>query len=329
MSGTNSAYAKLPLGVYVIAGAAALLGSLSANPLLSVVAIISLISFIKLLWRPGEPPVLAFAVSFQWLQVTSKVFHANYLGLPVESLRMYSEVTGAIWASLAGLWVLTLGIRFGIRKMPALHPGAIEHEARSLSITRVGLLYLALTLLTSGASAFASGMGGLRQIILAAASVKWVAFFMFAYLCLFRREKYLFLAAATVFEVIQGIGFFSGFKTVLFLLVIIVVAARVRVTLANLAGVMAIGLVLLFMGLAWTAIKGEYRNFLNQGTASQAVVVSDEEMISMLGQLVFALDPSDLADAADPLFRRLSYVDYFAATMYYVPAVAPHEGGSL
>ena len=51
MSGTNSAYAKLPLGVYVIAGAAALLGSLSANPLLSVVAIISLISFIKLLWR--------------------------------------------------------------------------------------------------------------------------------------------------------------------------------------------------------------------------------------------------------------------------------------
>lgn len=329
MSGISSAYAKLPFGVYVIAGAAALLGSLSANPLLSVVAIISLVSFIKLLWRPGEPPVLAFAVSFQWLQVTSKVFHANYLVLPVESLRMYSEVTGAIWASLAGLWVLTLGIRFGLRNMRALPLGMVDQQARSISITRVGLLYVGLTILTSGAAAFASGMGGLRQIILAAASVKWVAYFVFAYLCLYRREKYGLLILATAFEVVQGIGFFSGFKTVLFLLVIVIVTARVKVRMGSLAGITAVGMLLLVMGLAWTAIKGEYREFLNQGTSAQSVVVSDEQMLAKLGEMVFALDPSDLVDAADPLFRRLAYVDFFAATMDYVPAVAPHERGAL
>ena len=86
MNSPRSAYAVLPGWIYAIAAGAILLASLSANPLLSVAALLSLVAFIRLLWRPGEPPVLAFAVSFQWIQVTSKVFHANYLGLPVESL---------------------------------------------------------------------------------------------------------------------------------------------------------------------------------------------------------------------------------------------------
>lgn len=324
-----SPYVKLPFGVYAVAGGAILLASLSANPLLSVVAIVSLVSFINLLWRPGEPPVLAFAVSFQWIQVSSKLFHANYLGLPVESLRVHAEVTPAILASLAGLWVLTLGIRLGLRKLAPIPRGVVEHQAYSVSIIRVGLLYVGLTVLTSGVGAFASGMGGLRQIILAAASIKWVGFFVFAYLCLLRREKYVLLIAATLFEVVQGIGFFSGFKTVLFVLIIVFVTARVRVTMGNLAGITAVGAVLLVMGLAWTSIKEEYREFLNQGMATQAVVVSEDEMLGMLGELVFALDPQDLIDAMDPLFRRLSYVDYFAATMDYVPDVRPHENGAL
>lgn len=325
----DSPYASLPLGLYLAAASGVMLGALSPNPALTVAAIVSLIAFIKLLWRPGEPPVLLFAVGFQWLQVTAKVFHANYLGLPLEHISQFASIENAVWASLAGLWVLTGGIRLVLARMPSFEKRAVRSQAYDMSLMKIGLLYIGLTVLTSGISTFASGMGGLRQIILAAAAVKWVAYFLFAYVILVRREHVWILGLATTWEIVQGIGFFSGFKTVLFILIIVIVTARVRATRMRIGGIAAIGIVLLIMGLAWTAVKGEYRAFLNQGTGWQTVTVSNEEKVTMLADMLLSLNPSDLVEAADPLFSRIAYVDFFAAAMDYVPAARPHERGAL
>jgi hypothetical protein len=323
------AYATLPLGVYVVAGFAILLGALSPNPLLTVVSLVSLVAFIKLLWRPGETPVLVFAILVQWVHASSKIFQANYHGVPIEEISPYASVAAATWATLAGLWVITLAIRLALSRLGKRDYRTALHQVARLSLAKLGLLYALTTLALSSISPFAAGMGGLRQMILAAAGIKWVLFFLLIYAILVRRERYWILVAAAGYELIMGIGFFSGFKSPLFILLIAYFAARPRVTTGSAVFATAMGAFLIVLALGWTSVKLEFRSFLNQGTVWQTVEVSNEAKLAKLGELVVGLSLEDLDNSVDPLFRRLDAVQFFAATMDYVPAVRPHEGGMV
>ena len=107
--GSATPYARLPASLWALFGMLAALGLLTTNPLLTTTSILLLPVFMSLLWRPGETPVLLFAVSFQWLQVTAKVFHADVLRLDVTELSSYAigselpSVERAVWLGLFGL----------------------------------------------------------------------------------------------------------------------------------------------------------------------------------------------------------------------------------
>jgi hypothetical protein len=327
----GGAYATFPFGVYVVVAFAVVWASLTANPLLTIASVVSLLGFVKLLWRPGETPVLVFAAAFQWVQATSRVFHANYHGVPLESLSPFYSVTAATWASLAGLWVMVIGIRVVLSRLSRRDFRSMQTQVDQLSLGKVALVYAATTLIFSTFSigAVAASLGGLRQAVLAFAGIKWAFFFLLGYLVLVRREKYMILILAAGYELVMGVGFFSGFKTPLFMLVIIIAAARPRVSTGNAVAITALSAFLIVLGLAWTAVKPEFRAYLQQGSAMQQVRVSNEAVIAKLIDLVVDLDASDLDDAVDPLFRRLDAVQYFAASMDYVPSVRPHEGGEV
>ena len=332
----SSPYASLPGSLWLLFGLGALAGLLTPNPFLTAVSILLLPVFMTLLWRQGETPVLLFAVSFQWLQVTAKVFHANFLGIDVTSLSNYTlgselpSLASAIWLSLVGLTVLAVGMRLGMRKLGPVRWEEANHEVAGLSTNRAFLLYLLCTMLAAvlQANAWAAG-GGLVQILRGAVSIKWVGFFILGYIVLKRKEGYPFFAAAVVIEFVSGIGFFSGFKTVIFvtLLVIFTVRHRLKPT-AIAAGFVLFGALLIF-GAGWTSIKGEFRGYLNQGTNSQATLVSRSDQFDKLGELIGDLEWYDISVAMGELFGRIAYVDYFALSIDYVPEVLPHEGGSL
>lgn len=328
-----SPYVELPAGVWALFGAAALLGLTTVNPLLTAVSILAVPVFMSLLWRRGEAPVLLFAVGFQWLQVTARVFHANVQGVDVAEFSKYAVFGGApsieraVWMGLLGLVVLAVGMRLGMRKLGALDERRVFDETRLFSTDRAFILYLVCTgvatLLESAA------WGSLVQLFLAASKVKWVAFFVLGYLVLKRRERYLFFAVAVVFEFIAGIGFFSEFKTVFFITFIVIFTVYHHLRPGVVVGGAFVFAVLLVFGAAWTSIKGEYREFLNQGSGSQAVLVSQGEQLAKLGELVGTLSWDDVTYSMGDLFDRVSYVDYFAIVMDYVPEYTPHENGEL
>jgi hypothetical protein len=322
-------YARLPLGLYFVAGFAVLLGMLSPNPLLTVAALVSLVAFIKLLWRPGETPVLVFAVGFQWLQVTAKIFHANWLGMPIPYISEFASIEQAIWASLVGLWVLVIGIRIALSRLGPLNLDGVRAKAMRMSVARLALLYVVAAIISTTVGGIASQFPAIRQILLNVHALKWAAFFLFGYVALVKRDRQMWFVAAVAYEFVAGIGFFSGFKTPLFVSLLVYFTARVRISTGSLTvGAVLCGLLLVF-GLAWTAVKGEYRAYVTGGQATQGVTISGDDAMAKLIDLVVALDLKDLSDAADPLFRRVAYVDFFAATMDYVPAVHPHENGAI
>ena len=335
-SEAQNPYASLPASLWVLFGLGAFSGLLTPNPLLTAASILLLPVFMTLLWRPGETPVLLFAVSFQWLQVTAKVFHANVLGLDVTELSKYAlgsdlpSLEPAIWLSLVGLTVLAVGMRLGMRRLGPLDREQANWEAAGFSTGRAFLLYLLCTALAAvlQANAWAAG-GGLVQVLRAAVSIKWIGFFVFGYLVLKRKEGYPLLAAAVAIEFIAGIGFFSGFKTVIFVTLLVVFTVRYRLKPGAIAGGLVLFGALLIFGAGWTSIKGEFRAYLNQGTSAQAVLVSRADQFDKLAELIGELEWYDVSLAMGDLFGRVAYVDYFALSMDYVPDVLPHEGGEL
>jgi len=290
--------------------------------------------FVSLLWRPGETPVLLFAVSFQWLQVTAKVFHANVLGLDVTELSEYAVldlplIEQAVWLGLAGLIVLAVGMRVGMWKLGAGVGERARVEAEHFSPDRAFILYLVVAAADTLLEAYIWNFGAFIQVVRAASGIKWVAFFILGYVVLKRRERYPLFAIAVLIEFIGGIGFFSGFKTVIFVTLIIAFTVRHRLKAGTVAFALTLLALLLVLGAAWTSIKPEFREYVNQGSRQQVVVVPRADQFQKLGELIGDVDRHDLAESIGDLFGRIAYVDYFALVLEYVPEFTPHEEGAV
>jgi hypothetical protein len=84
-----------------------------------------------------------------------------------------------------------------------------------------------------------------------------------------------------------------------------------------------------YLGTYWTAVKEDYRAFLNKGSGAQSIRVSREEAYSKLIELVSGVKQNDLDKGADKLLTRLSWIGALDAVYNYVPKKRPYEDGSL
>ncbi len=327
----------LGLPTSVIGGllAFSLVGLATPNPLLTAASLAVLPFVIALPWRPGEPPILAFVVGFQWLQATAKVFHANVVGADVSDLILYvqygqfTNVEAASWLSLIGVLILAVGARLAIHTMDRPDRASLLRRAEAFSLPRMFWAYIIITFGVTALYGTVGRMSGFRQILASVVHLKWAAYFLVGYLVLVRREGYSYLAAAFGIEFISGIGFFSGFKEVLFMTVVTFFAARSRVTVATAAGGAAVLVALVVVGSAWQVVKPDFRRIISGGDEStQGAVIDQGAQVALLYDLVASLDREDIVAGFEPLAERLTYVDFFGYTLEYVPDVIPHEGGA-
>ena len=336
--GTPSADLKSELGlpptVIVALIGVSLLGFLTPNPLLTVGALAILPLLAALAWRPGEPPLLLFILGFQWLQASAKVFHANLLGQDITEVILFANLEApqtklATWLSLAGLLALAAGIRLVIRRIPPTDVEALTEQVNAFSIPRAFWMYLAVSI---GLTALYQSVGyysAFRQILLAASLLKWSAFFFLGYLVFFRRESYIYFLLAFGIEFVGGIGFFSGFKEVIFVSVIAFFSVNRTLTVgAALKGV-AVVAVMIVMGAAWTSVKAEYRGTISEDAVQQGSTLSQSEQVELLYNLVSGLDGQALQEGLDPLLARVGYVDFFGYVLNAVPSVIDHANGEL
>ncbi|GAB5536479.1 MAG: hypothetical protein Rubg2KO_27280 [Rubricoccaceae bacterium] len=324
----------LPPAVLVALIGLSFLGFLTANPMLTVGALASLPLLAALAWRPGEPPILLFIIGFQWIQATAKVFHANLLGVDVTELVLFADLetpqtARAVWLSLAGLLVLATGMRLVLQRLPPNDLEAIKRRAETFSIPKAFGLYLALTIGLTAMYQSVGYLSSVRQILLAVSLLKWSGFYLLAYLVFFRREKYLFFLAAFGIEFVGGIGFFSGFKEVVFVSVIAFFSVGRSLTVGSALKALAVVIMMLVIGAAWTSVKVEYRDTISGGSGQQEAIIDQGEQINLLVNLVSGLNRQDLVEGLDPLLARVAYVDFFGYVLNAVPTVVPHEKGAL
>ena len=104
----------------------------TANPLLTIVAVCVLPLLARLTWLRSEPPILFFAVSIQWLQVSTAVFYANLQGRVLGSSPDPHEMEQAFWLAMIGLVVLAVGMRMAAGR----NWGGIRADYQEIEIGR-------------------------------------------------------------------------------------------------------------------------------------------------------------------------------------------------
>lgn len=317
-------YGALALAVVVLATA-------SANPLLSLGSLALLLALVALLWRPGEPPALLYAMAYHWMQASILIIYANVTGTPLGALGYGIEVESATWLTLLGVLAVAMGMRLGAgRNYGGVAQASVSAIAGMLSVRRLFVASLFAIVVAIMISRFAYFVPGLVQPILALALLRWVVVYLFTYTVLTQHRGYRYLAVVFAVEILIGfLGFFSDFKTVLIVMLLAALTSPTALRGVRFRTAAALTVVILSLGIVWSGVKGEYREFLNQGTGQQVVLVPVTERIGKLAQLVGDMSPSRFGESMVTLVERVTYVYYFGQTMEAVPRYIPHEDGLL
>ncbi len=285
-----------------------------------------------LLWRPGEPPILLLIFIYQWIQAGIGLFYGNLRGLSLNSLVDFrGRDDMAVFLMLTGLLVLSLTIHFMVG--PVIR--GLFPRVRAFVATRPLRFWLRLFV---GAWVFsvicasiALRSGGLAQVFTNLANVQFPAFLLLtlATFAVPNRSKIPWLLVFGFLFAISIGGYFASFKAVFLYALIGLVASKVRINVRALVPVALLACVLIFLGLIWTAIKGEYRAFANQGSRQQIVLVSYPERVAEIARLVSNLKVQAIPAAADDMMQRLMYFKFFGVVLDRVPNVLPYADGAI
>jgi hypothetical protein len=282
-----------------------------------------------LLWQENEPPLLLFPALYQWLAVSTKPIMSLFTGVPVDALADFDiDLDIGVMMGLATVAALTIGMRLGAGVPRRDWNAALKNEAHM--VTPRSVIELAVSTILIGHFLFflMRFAGPASQLLYALANVRFVGLFALAYWCFISRRGFGYLVAVSLVEVFIGItGFFSDFKTPIFIIAFAAIAAGHRPKVRDAVLVSMLAGALLVMGSFWSEVKMDYRIYSSGGSQQQEFVVPLSDRLDYLVQEAKTFDGERFSDGFDRMLRRQSYIDFLSATMSYVPEVVPHEHG--
>lgn len=312
-----------------VAAITALLMVNAMDPLLTAASGAVLILAIALLWRTDEIPILLLPFGLQWVAVVTKPIQAALLAAPLDGLsERGASLTPAAWLALGALTLLALGMRIGVGPAASRNGVKLTREVVALPQSLVVSASLAAIAGGHAIDLVAYSLGPAVQAALALSNIRLAGIFALTLWCLLTGRQTGLLAAVMVFEIIFGMtGFFGEFKGALLVFLIAAVASSPRVQPINVILGVAALLLLIVAAVFWSAIKPDYRAFLNDGTGEQVVVQPIADRIAYLNSAAQHFDQPDFERGVEALVARQSYIDFLAQTIAYVPAYRAHEGG--
>jgi hypothetical protein len=290
--------------------------------------LLTMLAMIGTLWRNGRPGIMIFAFFMQWTQVVTYVIWMDVNDWPIDRLSPHAGT--AILLSCVGLYIMALVLAGGIRKLPIPTDETMAHAASLFNEKKLLTLYLISTLFLSGIGFIFGNTSGFAQILVTLSSLKWIFFMLYGFVIVIKKENRLILYAMIIFEFVTGLySYFSSFKEVILVTIILSLTFIRRFSGRQLFYSLVLGCLLSTLLITWTAIKGEYRHYLNAGNHKQQVNVSRGEAFDKIGQQVSDLSWNRYQQAMNMSLYRLQYIFHLAKTMDRVPSVMPYENGQL
>jgi hypothetical protein len=274
------------------------------------------------------PPVLALAMTYQWMQVTIGVFYSVLTGEELEAMYQ-TDWQRMMLVGLGWVTCLTVAMFYGIvltrRRMTP--PPDAPVLAVSAKILYIG--YVASLLLTGVVQELAWQYPMFTQAILAITFTHLGLLFVLTRRFTRPRFQWEKLAVLMTIEVAIGFtGYFAGFREpiVMGAIAILEVFDRRDMRHWTFAGVLVV--VLAMSSLIWMSVRGQLRQEIDDELISNSRVERfDRARTLSTGLLTQAA--SDYTDAATRLVDRLWAIKYPAMALERVPAYVPHTNGDI
>ena len=304
----------------------------SPEPLLVLCVGLTFAIGVRLLWPDNDSPILLMPFALQWLQVAVKPIETALTGQHLQDFADYNEalLPGA-WLGIAGIAALGMGMHLGRGRSRYDWTRSLARD--TVEVWPQGIVVqIALFLIVAGhaLAVAAVAAGPARQVLLAFAGVRHAGLFLLAYWCLLQGRSYGILAVVAVLEVISGLtGFFADFRESILTLLVAAAAARPRLRFRSFL-IMGLAVTISFgVTVFWSAMKTDYRDFLNGGTRQQIVVQPLGARLGYVGRAADEFNGNQFQKGLRALTSRESYIDVLAATLDHVPGIIPFENGHL
>ena len=314
----------------IVVGLLTLIGCMTApDPVVTVLVGTSLIVGLLALWPKSGIPVLLLPFVLQWISVATKPIESAVTGVPLIDLsELGADLTSsAIFGSVA-LMALAVGMYAGMAGSDRSVLSRLQGDVANWTSREMLTVGLGLVIGGHLATAGAYFVNGLSEIMLALSNATYCGLFVLVYFTLRTGRLAWAVGAIALLEIGFGMtGFFGTFKTTLFTLGLAVMCAQHRFKPQT---VIAVGLILvpaLFLSVFWSSVKRDYREFMNNGSETQSVQQPMSARLDFLNGRLQTFDRDKFNDGFITLLDRVSYIDFLAATLDYVPANIPHENG--
>lgn len=267
--------------------------------------------------KPTMPAAVVYIFLWQWSQAYARILQSMVEGEALGAGPFGSGIVHAYWYMLASLVVLACVFRAMLGGIPAPTPED-ENAHREWRPADLFVLYCA-TLVLAVACTYASRLiPGLSQQFEAVSRLKIVAEFLLFVAVLSTGRGGKFMMAAVLFEILIGFsGMLSDFRGVFVYLLIAAIASRLALRAASILGGIVWLTVLVGLGLFWTAVKMDYREFATGGEETQHISMPLSERLAYLGSQAASPGDIDWSSASYALLTRFAYVDIFGSVIDY------------
>lgn len=290
------------------------------------------VAVLMLIWAllaTGEgPPVLALALTYQWMQVTIGIFYSTLTGAELEALYA-TDWQRMVIIGLAWITCLALGIFYGIVLTRRRVRPPEDAPGRAFSNQIIYAAYGASLLLTGIVQELAWNYPLFTQAILAITFTHLGLLFVLTRRFTRPYLQWKKLAVVMGIEVAVGFtGYFAGFREPIVMGAIAIFEVFDRKDLRHWALVGALACVLGASSLLWISVRGQLRQEIDEELLSSSRLERFERARTVSTGL-FTQGASDYADATNVLVDRLWAIKYPAMAVERVPILVPHTQGQI
>jgi hypothetical protein len=274
------------------------------------------------------PPVLALALTYQWMQVTIGIFYSVITG---EELEAMSETDWQRMVLIGLGWIVCIAVAmaYGIvltRRRVTPPPDA---PVRAVSSKILYIAYIASLLLTGVIQELAWQYPMFTQAILAITFTHLGLLFVLIRRLTRPRFQWEKLAVLMAVEVAVGFtGYFAGFREPIIMGAIAVLEVFDRRDMRHWAFAIVLGAVLAASSIVWISVRGELRQEIDDELLSNSRVERFDRARALTTGLL-SQAASDYSDATTVLIDRLWAIKYPAMALERVPYYVPHTGGDI
>lgn len=306
-------------------------GLISQYFFLSVLAGVTILVILKNMWNAYVPPVLFYFMGIHWLQVFCSLLYVDSLGEKLDDMYASNDLEFLYIMTFTQIILMTLLLKSFVNQKKFNRISIVDLKAAAAKLNNKNVIigYVISSALMPIMINFTWSNSALFQLTIAFGIVKSAFSVLMVFVLLLKKPKsrWLIIGLLVLDFILSFASFFSDFKSLLILLVIAYLTINPYIRKKALVRIAPTVIILVLFFSFWSYVKGDYREFLNQGTSQQKQVVSNSQALGFIFDEITDFNVEGLREGTSIFLKRLQYMERYSEVYSRVPSVIQFQEG--